>query len=364
MTGATATERAELREMARELARRELQPRAAALDSADAATLTACWRELATVGLDRALLGEEEGGPGLGVAELLAVLEELAVGDGGMALCVLLSNAALLMLAAEQRADVPEGARWAIVAARVGTELALSERHISGHVACALGAHQADGIVLLLQGAKPSSIVLDDATPGVALEREPAQMGLRAAAAASLTLSEVETGPAPAADGADADAPVDGHREVGGALALLRAGTASIARGVTRRAYAMALHYAHERQQGGVPIVEHDAVTDMLAAIAVWLSCPLPVATTARQALALKIAAADAAVSATTDAVQVFGGTGYMHETGVEKLMRDAKYCQLYPEPNWMTQDELVHLQHTDDLDLLAWAGPTAAVPS
>jgi alkylation response protein AidB-like acyl-CoA dehydrogenase len=364
VTGATAAERAELRELARELARRELQPQAAALDSADAATLTACWRELATVGLDRALLGEEDGGPGLGVAELLTVLEELAVGDGGVALCVLLSNAALLTLDAEQRAAVPEGARWAIVAARVGGELTISERQISGHVACALGAHEADGIVLLLQGAKPSSIILDAATPGIALEREPAQMGLRAAAAASLTLSEVATGPAPASDGADGGAPVDFDRELGSALALLRAGTASIARGVTRRAYAMALQYAHERQQGGVPIIEHDAVTDMLATIAVWLACPLPLATTTRQALALKIAATEAAVAATTDAVQVFGGTGYMHETGVEKLMRDAKYCQLYPEPNWMAQDELVHLQHIDDLDLLAWAGAAAAVPS
>jgi len=60
------------------------------------------------------------------------------------------------------------------------------------------------------------------------------------------------------------------------------------------------------------------------------------------QALAVKIAATDAAVASTTDAVQVFGGTGYMVETGIEKLMRDAKYCQLFPEPNWVAQDELM----------------------
>jgi alkylation response protein AidB-like acyl-CoA dehydrogenase len=94
----------------------------------------------------------------------------------------------------------------------------------------------------------------------------------------------------------------------------------------------------------------------MLAAITVWLASPLPIPATARQALALKIAATDAAVRSTIDAVQVFGGTGYMRDSGIEKLMRDAKYCQLYPEPNWVAQDELVHLQHAADLDLLTWA--------
>jgi alkylation response protein AidB-like acyl-CoA dehydrogenase len=41
----------------------------------------------------------------------------------------------------------------------------------------------------------------------------------------------------------------------------------------------------------------------------------------------------------------VFGGTGYMVETGIEKLMRDAKYCQLFPEPNWVAQDELMRTE-------------------
>jgi alkylation response protein AidB-like acyl-CoA dehydrogenase len=43
--------------------------------------------------------------------------------------------------------------------------------------------------------------------------------------------------------------------------------------------------------------------------------------------------------------VQVFGGTGYMVETGIEKLMRDAKYCQLFPEPNWVAHDEMMRIE-------------------
>ena len=87
----------------------------------------------------------------------------------------------------------------------------------------------------------------------------------------------------------------------------------------------------------------------MLAAMAVRLGCrpqiaadPSRIAVDEAQAIVAKISATDAAVATTTDAVQVFGGTGYMVETGIEKLMRDAKYCQLFPEPNWVTQDELL----------------------
>ena len=81
----------------------------------------------------------------------------------------------------------------------------------------------------------------------------------------------------------------------------------------------MALEYAHARQQGGVGIIEHDAVSDMLSAMAVRLACwpqiaadPARLVVDGAQALAMKIAATDAAVASTTDAVQVFGGTGYM----------------------------------------------------
>jgi alkylation response protein AidB-like acyl-CoA dehydrogenase len=70
-----------------------------------------------------------------------------------------------------------------------------------------------------------------------------------------------------------------------------------------------------------------------------------PTAIDETHALVAKVAATDAAVMSTTDAVQVFGGSGYMVETGIEKLMRDAKYCQLFPEPNWVAQDELLRLE-------------------
>ena len=191
--------------------------------------------------------------------------------------------------------------------------------------------------------------VVDAGAAGSRLERDLAQMGLRAARGASVELTGVAC--APAADGSDDSSTA---MSAASALALLRAGTAAIAHGIARRAYEMALEYAHARRQGGVAIIEHDAVSDMLSAMAVRLACWPQIAADhgseidQAQALAAKIAATDAAVASTTDAVQVFGGTGYMVETGIEKLMRDAKYCQLFPEPNWVAHDELMRSERAD----------------
>jgi alkylation response protein AidB-like acyl-CoA dehydrogenase len=349
MTVTTAAERAEIRAMARELAHRELGPRAASLDAGGQDVLAECWRLLVELGLDRVLLDEQHGGAGLGVPDLLATIEELAVGDGGIAMCVLLCNAALATLADEQLEDVPAGARWALVPAASGTEVTISDGQLDGRLACALGAHGADGLLILLDGPDPAASAVSAGAAGLRLERDPAQLGLRGAPAASLELAGVDCAPAPGGPGGSGTT-----SSVASATALLRAGTAAIAHGIARRAYDMALEYAHARQQGGVAIIEHGAVSDMLSAMAVRLACwPQPTVDPAGltleegQALAVKIAATDAAVASTTDAVQVFGGTGYMVETGIEKLMRDAKYCQLFPEPNWVAHGELMRSQRT-----------------
>jgi alkylation response protein AidB-like acyl-CoA dehydrogenase len=344
MSTLTATERAEIAAMARELAHRELAPRAAALDAGGQDVLAECWRLLAELGLDRALLDEEHGGSGLGVLDLLATIDELAVGDSAVAMCVLLCNAALAMLADEQLADIPAGARWALVPAAPGTELTISDGKLHGRVAFALGAHGADGLVFLLDRPEPAAAAVRTGAAGLRLERDLAQMGLRAAPAASVELTGVDCAQAQGGSAAQSAAV-----SVASAPALLRAGTAAIAHGIARRAYEMALEYAHARQQGGVAIIEHDAVSDILSGMAVRLACwpqitadPAGLAVQEAQALAVKIAGTDAAVATTTDAVQVFGGTGYVVETGIEKLMRDAKYCQLFPEPNWVAHDALM----------------------
>lgn len=321
--GEGSAERHEVVAVARELGRRELAPHALELDERRPGALEAAWGRVAEVGFDRALLAVDDGGVGLDAGSLLLCLEEIAVGEAGVALLVLLANAALAVLPPERAAQIGEAERWALVPAPRGR--------------ISLGALGADGIVVVEAGAEPAVLALAADAPGLTVEACDFQLGLRSAAAARVSVSD------PAAE--PALPPADAGAAAAASLTLLRAGAAAIARGVARRAQEVALDYAEARVQGGVPIIEHDAVRQMLAAMSVRLAAapaPRGAELNAVAALAAKVAATEAAVATGTDAVQVFGGTGYMHETGVEKLMRDAKYLQLWPEPNWTADDAIV----------------------
>jgi len=120
-----------------------------------------------------------------------------------------------------------------------------------------------------------------------------------------------------------------------------RPATAAGALGVARRALEESINYAKTRTAMGKPIWQHQAIGHMIADMAmeleaarllVWKAAwavDAGVKNTTIAAFA-KAYAADAAMKITTNAVQVFGGYGYMAEYPVEKLMRDAKIFQIY----------------------------------
>jgi acyl-CoA dehydrogenase len=120
-----------------------------------------------------------------------------------------------------------------------------------------------------------------------------------------------------------------------------RPGVAAMATGVQRAAWEMAMDYAKERVQFGVPIAMHQAIQFILADMATKVH--LSRLATYNAAVLLdqgkrntlesshaKRFAADSAMEVATDAVQVFGGYGFIKEYKIEKLMRDAKILQLY----------------------------------
>jgi acyl-CoA dehydrogenase len=111
--------------------------------------------------------------------------------------------------------------------------------------------------------------------------------------------------------------------------------------GLMRRAMDESIEFAKERKTFGVPIAEHQMVQAMLAEMAIkYEATRLLVHKAAwmidqgsRNSLVAsysKAFGADSAMQVSTDAVQVFGGAGYMKEYPVEKLMRDAKILQIY----------------------------------
>jgi acyl-CoA dehydrogenase len=120
-----------------------------------------------------------------------------------------------------------------------------------------------------------------------------------------------------------------------------RPGTAAGSVGVAQRALDECVRYAKERSTWGQPLYKHQVIGHMIADMAieveaarllVWKCAWAYDAGVSNTTLAAyaKAFAADTAMKVTTNAVQVFGGYGYMAEYPVEKLMRDAKIFQIY----------------------------------
>jgi acyl-CoA dehydrogenase len=170
----------------------------------------------------------------------------------------------------------------------------------------------------------------------VVVDKHEDKMGLRASNTATISFNETEI---PASN-------LLGEENHGFKLAMMtldrtRPGVAALATGIARAAFEFASDYSKERVQFGVPIAMHQAIQFMLADMAtkveasrllVWNSAVL-LDQDQRNTLASSHAkrfAADSAMEVTVDAVQIYGGYGFMKEYPVEKLMRDAKIMQLY----------------------------------
>jgi len=170
----------------------------------------------------------------------------------------------------------------------------------------------------------------------VTVDKKEDKLGQRASNTATITFNETEI-------------PVGnllGEENHGFKLAMMtldrtRPGVAGLAVGIAQAALDFAAEYSKERVQFGVPIAMHQAVAFMIADMAtkveasrllVWQSASL-LDQGKRNTLAASHAkrfAADSAMEVTVDAVQVYGGYGFIKEYPVEKLMRDAKIMQLY----------------------------------
>jgi butyryl-CoA dehydrogenase len=125
-----------------------------------------------------------------------------------------------------------------------------------------------------------------------------------------------------------------------------RPGIAAQAVGIAQGALNEALKYSRQREQFGAKISTFQAVQHMLADMATQVEaarCLVYAAArsidsgseeTSKMSAMCKLFASDTAMKVTTDAVQVFGGYGYMKEYPVEKMMRDAKITQIYEGTN------------------------------
>jgi acyl-CoA dehydrogenase len=183
-----------------------------------------------------------------------------------------------------------------------------------------------------------SCFVVPMDSPGVTVEKHLDKMGQRATDTSAFALQDVRV-PAENRIGEEGD----GFKIAMATLDATRPGTAVGAVGVAQAAYDHSVEYAKQRVTFDVPIAMHQGVNFMIADMATeieaarllcWQAAWMLDQGYGRKATLYssfaKRFAADTAMKVTTDAVQVFGGYGYIKEYPVEKLMRDAKLFQIY----------------------------------
>ena len=360
---ALTDEQKELRALAREFAEKEIRPRAAECDEhqTHAADIIAKAHE---VGLMNLHIPEALGGLELSAFDGMLVGEEINWGCSGIGTSIgangLAAGPILIAGTEEQQkqwlgplVEAPVLGCFGLTEPGAGSDVSGiqttavrrgDEYVVNGSKMFITNAGHASWMVCFAstepgKGHKGlSAFVIPMDAPGVILEKHLDKMGQRATDTSAVAFQDVVV---PAANLLGAEG--DGFKIAMQTLDFTRPGTAVGAVGVAQAAYELAVEYTRERVQFGMPVAMNQGVSFLVADMATeieaarlltWQAAWMIDAGWGRKATKFssfaKLFAADTAMKVTTNAVQVYGGYGYMKEYPVEKLMRDAKLFQIY----------------------------------
>jgi alkylation response protein AidB-like acyl-CoA dehydrogenase len=357
----------ELAAKAREIAETHVRPSAAKYDRLQQYNFEAA-RAVAEAGLFRTFVPKEYGGHGAGLVALARVTEELARADSGFGVAFAVNALGSFPIVVGGTEEQKK--RWLPPIAR-GEKLVafcLSEKFAGSDAGgLAVRAHE-DGDSWVICGEKKwttnggvadiysvfcvtdpnsksrriSAIVVEKGTPGFSVRKVEDKMGIRCVPVVETHFDHVRV-PKSNLIGERAGM---GFRHAMQTLDLARPGVAAQAVGAAQGALDLANVYANRRQQFGVPISNHQMVMKMLADMAMkteaarWLVYAAAAAVesgsphTSKMAAMAKCFATDTAMEVATDAVQVFGGYGFMEDYPIAKCFRDAKILQIYEGTN------------------------------
>jgi alkylation response protein AidB-like acyl-CoA dehydrogenase len=191
-----------------------------------------------------------------------------------------------------------------------------------------------------------SAFIIEEGMKGFSYGKKEDKLGIRASATCELIFEDCEV---PVENLIDKE----GHGFIVAMKTLdkSRPGVAAQALGIAQGAFDLAMEYTIQREQFGKTIASFQGVQWMLAEMysmieasraliyssARMLDADKPNAS--RPAAIAKLIASDTAMKVTTDAVQLFGGYGYMHDYPIEKFMRDAKITQIYEGTNQIQRE-------------------------
>lgn len=359
----------ELKAIARKIADKHVRPLAAKYDKAQEYNFDAA-RAVAEAGLFRTFIPEEYGGYGAGVLALALVAEELAKADSGFGVAFAvnaLGSFPIILGGTEEQKKM-----WLpqIAAGEKMVAFCLSEK-FAGSDAQGLSVRAfEDGDDYIICGEKKwttnggvadlysvfavtepdsksrriSAFVVEKGTPGFEIKKVEDKMGIRCVPVVETHFDHVRVPKSNLIGGV----PGMGFRHAMSTLDYARPGVAAQAMGASQGALDLATVYANRRKQFGVTIANHQMVQQMLAdmamkteaarqlvyAAAAGIDGTGPSPMNSKMAAMAKCFATDVAMEVATDAVQVFGGYGFMEDYPIAKFFRDAKILQIYEGTN------------------------------
>ncbi|MBM4194758.1 MAG: acyl-CoA dehydrogenase [Gemmatimonadetes bacterium] len=358
-------EQREIQRLAREFATSEIAPFAGAWDKAEAADPAVRFK-LGELGFLGMLLPTEYGGLGLDSLSYLLALEEIAAADASTAVLMSVHNSLPTRMILNHGSDTQK--RHFLPRMATGEWLgafALSEPDAGSDAAVLTTQAVRDGDHWVLNGTKSwvsngnvaevilamarndsatdrkgsrgiSAFIITPDLPGFRVSKKEAKMGLRASPTVQLTFDGMRVP-------ADRVLGEVGHGFVYAMQSLEagRLGIAAQAVGIARAAVEQTIAYTRVRQQFRTPLAQFQAVQFKLADMATRLHGARAMlhATAAAKdrgeavgphAAMSKLMASEAAMWITTQAIQLFGGYGYVTDYPVERLFRDAKVTEIY----------------------------------
>jgi alkylation response protein AidB-like acyl-CoA dehydrogenase len=350
----------QVRDMARAFAEDVIRPAAEALDR-DERFPAEIYDQMAALGLFGISVPETMGGPGFDALTYAVVMEELARGYASVAdqcgLVELISTLIVRHGTLAQQRLLPD-----ILAMKTKVAYCITEAEAGSDVSGIRTTAEPDGSGWRLNGSKiwihnapvadvalvlartdrdagnrgMSIFIVDLRARGVERGPKEHKMGQRASQVGALTFTDVALGPEALLGNAGR-----GFHMMMSVLDKGRVGIAALAVGIGQAALEAALDYAGARKQFGREIAEFQGVQWMLADMATEVEASRLLVHSAAARIDLgqdatracsmaKCFAGDMAVRRTSDAVQVFGGSGYIRGFEVERLYRDAKITQIY----------------------------------
>ena len=368
--GGLSEEERLLQQTVRNFARRELAPGAAQRDEEERYD-RALFTRMGELGLTCVPFPVEIGGAGFSYRAWTLVMEEIAYADMAMAVSLsvhILSQYPIITWGTDE-----QRARWLpdMLAGRVLGAFALTEPQ-AGSDAAALRlraervgpadsptAYRLTGTKIWITNAGEAehylvfatidpqlgtkgiaAFLVEAGTPGFSFGKREKKLGIRSDTASELIFEGCEVS---AANRLGEEG--QGYKIALSALGEGRISIAAACTGLAQAATDAAARYLTERRAFGRPLAEQQGLRFMLAEMAQKVAAARALTRTAAEAKdrgeniaeassLAKWSASDAAMSVTTDAVQLFGGSGYSREFPVERMMRDAKGAQIYEGTN------------------------------